>query len=67
MHVDGDAKAVLAAMAERNVLGGLALGDFYPALSDAILVCATETKTDADLEEYERVLKQALEQVGGNA
>ncbi len=66
MHVDGEAEAVLANMAEHNVLGGLALGEYYPELGQAILVCATETKIAADLEEYERVLRQALAQTGGN-
>ena len=40
---------VLDALAERDVLGGFDLGRRYPQLDDSLLVCATETKTDADV------------------
>ena len=39
---------VLAALAEKNVLGGFDLSEF--ASTDALLVCVTETKTDADID-----------------
>ena len=35
-----------------NLLPGYALGNDYPELGDALLVCATETRTDEDIEFY---------------
>jgi glycine dehydrogenase subunit 1 len=43
---------VLKSLAANNVLGGYNLGEHYPELGNAILVCATETKTAADIEAY---------------
>lgn len=54
------AAGVLEKMADQGVLGGYDLGIDYPEMSDCILVCATETKTDADLERYIDALKSAL-------
>ncbi len=36
--------AVLAALSRRGIFGGLDLGERYPELGHALLVCATETK-----------------------
>jgi glycine dehydrogenase subunit 1 len=33
----------------------------FPELGPALLVCATETKTDADIERYAGALGQALQ------
>lgn len=52
--------AVLVSMAEQGVLGGFDLQPHYPRLGNAILVCATETKTDEDLQRYVDALRQAL-------
>lgn len=43
---------VLDRMREQHLLAGAALGDFYPELGDCVLVCTTETKTEADLDRY---------------
>ena len=42
----------LRALAGHNVLGGYDLGVDYPELGQALLVCATETKTEDDIEQY---------------
>jgi glycine dehydrogenase subunit 1 len=47
---------VLAALAEHGIAGGLDLGASYPELGPSLLVCATETKTDADIDSYARAL-----------
>jgi len=52
---------VLAELAAQGILGGLALAPYYPHLHDCLLVCATETKTPADIEQYARVLKSILQ------
>jgi glycine dehydrogenase subunit 1 len=51
---------VLPAMAAAGVLGGYDLSELYPELGNALLVCATETKTEADLDTYCAALGRAL-------
>ena len=54
------AAAVLAKMEAQGVLGGYDLGAHYPQLGNAILVCATETKTATDLQRYVDTLQLSL-------
>lgn len=51
---------VLEALAERDILGGYDLSKRYPELGDALLVCATETKTDRELEAYAEALDDIM-------
>jgi glycine dehydrogenase subunit 1 len=51
---------VLAALARSGILGGLDLGERYPELGHALLVCATETKNAADIEAYAAALNDAM-------
>jgi len=50
LKLDRAVAPLLTALAEQNILGGFDLTDF--AGTDALLVCATETKTDADIDAY---------------
>jgi len=43
---------VLRALEAQGIVGGYALGDAFPDLADALLICVTETKTEADIEHY---------------
>jgi glycine dehydrogenase subunit 1 len=54
------ASVVLARMAEQGISGGLDIQAHYPQLGNAILVCATETKTAADIQRYVDVLSNSL-------
>jgi len=54
------AATVLQAMAAKGILGGLDLSADYPELGNAILVCATETKTEEDLQRYADVLASSM-------
>jgi glycine dehydrogenase subunit 1 len=45
------AAALLAELAERRILGGVALGRWYPQFADCILLNATETTSLADIDE----------------
>lgn len=54
------AAAVLEKMELQGVLGGYSLSEHYNQLGNAILVCATETKTDTDLQRYTDALRVAL-------
>ncbi len=58
--LDRPVGGVLEALAEGGIQGGYDLTAAYPELGSALLVCATETKTDADLEAYARALETAL-------
>lgn len=60
LKLNKPAKTVLEALAEQGVLGGLGLSEHYPELGNAILVCATETKTEADLNRYADSLADVL-------
>ena len=60
LRLDRPVAPVLAALAERDVLGGFDLSSDYPELGNALLVCATETKTDADLDRYATVLGEVM-------
>lgn len=51
---------VLREMEAQGLLGGLDLSEYYPELGPALLVCATETKTSADIERYAALLGDAL-------
>jgi glycine dehydrogenase subunit 1 len=53
-------REVLHALEKDNLLGGHALDEHYPELGDAILVCATETKTTADLNTYAAHLRRIM-------
>ena len=50
---------VLEALAGAGIVGGHDLGRDYPELGNALLVCATETRTPADIEAYARALSRA--------
>ena len=60
LQLDRPAAAVLEQLAARNILGGLDLTEHYPELGSAILVCATETKTQGDIDEYARALSDVM-------
>ena len=49
VDVHRDAAEVLAQLQERGILGGLALGRFYPELASCILMTATELTTSGDI------------------
>lgn len=53
---------VLDLLAEHGIQGGYALTTDYPELGDSLLVCATETKTEADIEEYRKQLALLFQQ-----
>ena len=58
--LDRSVAPVLKTLANRGILGGLDLSEHYPELGNALLVCATETKTTADIETYASALSEAM-------
>ena len=57
MKLDRPVAPVLEALAERDILGGYDLTEAFPDLGHALLVCATETKTEADIAAYVDAMK----------
>ena len=60
LRLDRPVAPVLEALAARDILGGFDLSDDYPELGDALLVCATETKTDEDLSTFAHALSDVM-------
>ncbi len=65
IRVNSPVDDVLRALRAQGILGGYRLGNDYPALADCILVCATETKTDDDIEHYRQQLQRILSRRNG--
>ncbi len=51
---------VLLGLAKKQIQGGYALKSSYPELGESLLICATETKQQEDLEAYLQALKEVL-------
>jgi glycine dehydrogenase subunit 1 len=58
--LDRPVRGVLETLARRGIIGGYDISAHYPDLGHALLVCATETRTVADIETYARALAEAL-------
>ena len=58
--LDRPVRGVLDGLASRNVLGGYELSAEYPQLGNALLVCATETKSSRDIDTYAAALRDLL-------
>ena len=54
------ASAVLEELLARGILGGFDLSSDYPELGHALLVCATETRDEADLQRYAVALAEVV-------
>ncbi len=59
-----DVGVVIEHMASHGIIAGYDLSRRYPELGNCLLVCATETRTDSDIERYrnalERTIREAL-------
>ena len=51
---------VLDALVEKNILGGYDLSREYPELGNALLVCATEMRTEDEIKQYVAALEGIL-------
>jgi glycine dehydrogenase subunit 1 len=52
-----DPQRVLRALEEQQIVGGLALAEFYPEMPDSMLWCATEMVTRADVDRTVQALR----------
>jgi glycine dehydrogenase subunit 1 len=53
------ADEVCEALLERGVIAGLPLGDYYPDMTHALLVCVTETHTREEIDRFADLLYQS--------
>ena len=60
LQLDRPVAPVLEQLARRDILAGLDLAAHYPELKNSLLVCATETKTSADIRTLAAALREAL-------
>ena len=63
LNVSVSAHDLLERLQEQRLLAGFDLSRDYPELGNALLVCVTETKTQADIEGYANALQSTLGQL----
>jgi len=61
LQLDRPVAPLLRSLASRGILGGLDLSGYFPELGHALLVCATETKTSADIDRYRAQLSELMQ------
>ncbi|MBR9813966.1 aminomethyl-transferring glycine dehydrogenase subunit GcvPA [bacterium] len=61
LRVPSDAQALLDRLGDAGIVGGVALGRWFPDLADCILVCATETKIEQDIQHYADTLATLIQ------
>jgi len=57
-HFDLPVEDMLRALAAQGIVGGVSLVEDYPELGNCLLICATETKIEADLDVYAEALQR---------
>ena len=60
VQVDRPAEAIVASLARQKMLAGHVLTDSYPELGEALLVCATDARTDAEIDAYVAAMRDAM-------
>ena len=60
-HTDLDLRRLLRPLYAHNLLPGYPLLEDYPALGQSLLLCATETRTDADIDRLVDHLNRAID------
>ena len=56
-----DPEEVNRRLIQHKIVGGLALGRYYPEYRDAMLVCVTETKTKEDIDRFVAAVTEAIQ------
>lgn len=55
-------KEVNRKLLQQKIVGGLPLGETYPEMSDAMLVCVTETKSKSDIDRFVSAVAESLKE-----
>ncbi|MEJ2141112.1 MAG: aminomethyl-transferring glycine dehydrogenase subunit GcvPA [Gammaproteobacteria bacterium] len=58
LKFDSPVDEIIQAMSDQGIVAGIKLEDDYPELENCLMVCATETKTEADLETYKENIER---------
>ena len=61
LRLNRPAHKVLDLMAGHRMLAGYSLDQDYPKLENTLLICATETKTEQDLQRYATIFRKAMQ------
>jgi len=61
LQLDRKVDDVLEKLARAGIVGGFDLSQQYPELGQALLVCATETRTDEDIKRYATTLAEVMQ------
>ena len=67
LRLDRPVAPVIAALSARNIIAGVDLSEEYAELGNVLLVCATETKTTADIEAYAVAMAEVFAESAGAA
>lgn len=54
---------IMSALSAQGIVGGIALGDHYPELENCLLLCATETKSEVDIDILVKSVSQIATQL----
>lgn len=60
LRLPAPTEGILRSLAAHNVLGGFDLGLEYPELDPSVLVCATELRTDEDMQAFATTLTRVI-------
>jgi len=67
ISLPGDVDEIIKEMSCHGIQAGYSLKKHYPELGNALLVCVTETKSQADLDDYCQALSHALSRIHNKA
>jgi glycine dehydrogenase subunit 1 len=56
----GESEAVLRALFQQGIIGGLSLKKFYPELKNEVLICITEKHSRENIDRLARILREAV-------
>jgi len=65
LRLDRPVDDVLAALQQEGILGGYPVQAHYPELTNCLLVCATELRTNQEINDYVKALTHIMSQRGG--
>lgn len=60
LKINAPVADVIRALEAQGIVAGYTLGETYPELSDVLLVCATETRTEDDMQLYYKHLERVV-------
>ena len=63
LQLDAPVADVLPALVEKDILAGFDLTDSYPELGQAILVCATEMRSEDDIQCYVMAMSEVMREM----